>query len=35
MAPAGATVDLNPGPGVTSFVTPNDYSQLAIFVIEP
>jgi hypothetical protein len=35
MAPAGATVDLDPGPNVASFVTPNDYSQLAIFVIEP
>jgi hypothetical protein len=33
--PAGATFDLDPGPGVTSYVTPNAYNQLVITVLAP
>ena len=33
--PAGATLDLDPGPSVAPFVTPNAYNQLVIVVLEP
>jgi len=36
-APPGATLDLDPGPGVASFVTPSDldFEQLAVIVLAP
>jgi hypothetical protein len=30
---AGATLDLDPGPGVTSFVTPNTFNQFVIVIL--
>jgi hypothetical protein len=34
-APAGATLDVDPGPGVSTFVTPNAGAQLAIIELAP
>jgi hypothetical protein len=34
-APAGVTLDIDPGPGVQMFVTPNDGVQLAIVEVAP
>jgi len=35
IAPAGTTIDLDPGPGVVPFVTPNSGLQFAIVELEP
>jgi hypothetical protein len=34
-APAGATLDVDPGPGISTFVTPNAGAQLAIIELAP